>query len=143
MADTFARVELHERWAGDKPDYELLHGKMEEAGFVRYMYEGLKRVRLPTGMYRSSAKDGILLLKAKLVFAAGKTGHRNEGMVWRGEEMTTWGLAVVHTIGMPLAPPPLVAKLNQVGVTPPPRRSALLSSAPSTDRDWENLFGLK
>lgn len=165
MADTFARVELHERWAGDKPDYELLHGNMEQAGFVRHMYEGLKRVKLPTGMYRSSSKDSILLLQSKVAFAAAKTGHQNEGMIWRGEEMGTWGLEVVHAIAAPLTPPALYTTLAAIGAPPsrptllstlsaspaptlttktaplaprPPQLlSSLLSSAPDLNREWE------
>jgi hypothetical protein len=141
MADTFARVELHERWVDDKPDYDALHKHMEEAGYVRYMYEGLKRVKLPTGMYRSSSKDGILLLKAKVVFAANRTGHRNEGMVWRGEEMASWGLEVLSTLTVPPAFKPLAsvisAKLSDVGKPLP------IPGVPVLKMDWESVFKLK
>lgn len=144
MADSFARVELHERWAGDKPDYEVLHKQMEQEGFVRYMYDGLKKVKLPTGMYRSTSKDSILLLKSKAIFAANKTGHKNEGMVWRGEEMQTWGLEVLHRVGAPLAPSPLYTKLTGVGAIAPPRRGTLLSAVGSSSNTaWETLYKLK
>jgi len=154
MADTFARVELHERWAGDKPDYDALHKHMEQEGFVRYMFEGLKKVKLPTGMYRSSLNGSILLLKSKAVFAAAKTGHKNEGMIWRGEDMQTWGLEVMLTIPAPLAKTSTLIALASLGRLPsgptlltglsappaPPLRglaSSLLSSTPDSNREWE------
>ena len=92
MADSFVRVELHERWSGDKPDYELLHRSMEQEGFARYMYEGAKKVQLPTGMYRSTLNASILAVKAKAIFAANKTGYANEGVISRGEEHASWNL---------------------------------------------------
>jgi hypothetical protein len=157
MADTFARVELHERWAGDKPDYDALHANMKEAGFERYMYEGLKKVKLPTGMYRSSSQDSVLFLKSKIAFAAIKTGHKNEGMIWRGEEMMTWGLEVIHQIAAPVPPasryitlaaigaspsrPPLLSTLSSpllpLAPRPPQGLTSLLSSTADTYSDWE------
>jgi hypothetical protein len=157
MADTFARVELHERWAGDKPDYEALHTNMKEVGFERYMYEGSTKVKLPTGMYRSSSQYSLLLLKSKVAFGATKTGHKNEGMIWRGEEMMTWGLEVMPTIAAPQPPASLYTALAAIGAPPSPRPTllsalsspplplaprppqrltSLLSSTPETNSDW-------
>jgi hypothetical protein len=142
MADTFARVELHERWAGDKPDYDALHANMNEAGFERYMYEGSKKVKLPTGMYRSSSQYSLLLLKSKVGFAATKTGHKTEGIIWRGEEIMTWGLEIVPTMAAPVPPTSFYTALAAIGMTAPPSRGTLLTPPPLAPRPPQRLSSL-
>jgi hypothetical protein len=143
--DTFARVELHEGYAGDKPDYELLHTAMSAAGFARYFIVGLKKKFLPTGMYHSSSANSLPDVLTAVERAAAKTGHTSEGVITRGDLTLTWGLKEeplrfpAFSAMLSPAPPPLGIPLRQAGRT---GLSKFLMPDSNSDANWERIPGL-
>ena len=142
---TITRVELHEIFPGDKPDYDLLHTAMSEAGFQRYFFAGMKKKWLPTGTYHTYKTDSLSDLLSAVQRAAAKTGHRSCGIIFRGTEERDWGLKeeplklaqAQPKISHALVPPPGFRAVTAPpvspsvpGIKPPSFYGAIASIAP-------------
>ena len=84
------RVELH---SADEPDYELLHSKMEEAGFTRTIEgRGKKLWAFPKAEYNlEGGGDKQDVLKAARA-AAESTGRKYSILVTESNGRTWWNL---------------------------------------------------
>jgi hypothetical protein len=88
----FARIELHERPDGTKPDYKVLRENMALQKFSHELLDGFRFLSLPTGEYVTTALmslDNALLLVKR---AADQTGFENCGVITSAEGHRHFGL---------------------------------------------------
>ncbi len=88
----FARVELHERPDGTKPDYKVLRENMALRKFSHELLDGFRFLSLPTGEYVTTAPlslDTALLLVKR---AADETGFENCCVIASTEGFRHFGL---------------------------------------------------
>jgi hypothetical protein len=128
--NVFIRVELHQRWAGDKPDYDQLHTGMSGAGCDRYVYLDGVKLALPTGTYVRVLGGSLPDIRTAVMNAVAKTGHDSCGILTRGDETLAWELKPMPT---PALTNPFFSSLFAAPLEPEPRNpfSSLFAGPPA------------